>query len=106
MIAKAMTEEAANHERQKPSPSTLAATLCRRTPADANPPQGTLKRPRPHRPCRNRITAEHYDTARERLQKALRIHRNDTHDFTVLARTCWLSGDVTQVLNHVRRYEH
>ena len=49
------------------------------------------------------ITAEHYETARERLQKALRIRRNDTHALTALARACWLSGDLTQALDHTRR---
>lgn len=49
------------------------------------------------------ITAEHYETARERLQKALRIRRNHTQALSALARACWLSGDITEALNHARR---
>lgn len=52
------------------------------------------------------ITAEHYDTAANACKKPFVSAVTTPTTLTVLARTCWLSGDVTQALNHVRRYEH
>lgn len=80
MTAKAMTEEAANHGRQKPSPSPRPQTLT-----------ATLLPP---------------DTAGNACKKPFVSAATTPMTLTVLARTCWLSGEVTQALNHVRRYEH
>jgi tetratricopeptide (TPR) repeat protein len=49
------------------------------------------------------LTAEHHDTARERLQKALRIRRDFVPALVAFARACWLSGDPVQALNIARR---